>query len=76
MVTKWEDEGSAPSLRPPGGGIKAELRRSRPDFALKSYAAVRPAIDPCNKLQGILAKPNKSLFRGIKIVIEKEIRHK
>ena len=39
--------------------IKAELRRSQPGFALKSFAAVRPAIYPCSKLQGILAKANK-----------------
>jgi len=32
----------------------------RPGFALKSFAAVRPAIHPCSKLQGILAKANKN----------------
>jgi len=41
-------------------GIKTELRRSQPGFALKSFAAVRPAIDPCSKLQDILAKANKT----------------
>ena len=40
-------------------GIKAELRRSQPAFALKSFGAVRHAIHPCSKLQGILAKANK-----------------
>ena len=37
-------------------GIKAELLRSQPAFALKSFGAVRHAIHPCSKLQGILAK--------------------
>ncbi len=41
-------------------GIKAELRRSQPAFALKSFGAVRHAIHPCSKLQGVLAKANKS----------------
>jgi len=36
------------------------LRRSQPVFALTSFAVVRFAIHPCNKLQGILAKPNKN----------------
>jgi len=40
-------------------GIKAKLRRSQPGFALTSFAVVRLAIHPCNKLQGILAKMNK-----------------
>ena len=40
-------------------GIKAKLRRSQPAFALKSFGAVRHAIHPCSKLQGILAKANK-----------------
>ena len=42
-----------------GRGIKAELRRSQPAFALKSFGEVRHAIHPCRKLQGILAKANK-----------------
>ena len=42
-------------------GIKAELRRSQPVFALTSFDAVRPAIHPCSKLQGILAKANKKV---------------
>jgi len=41
-------------------GIKAKLRRSQPAFALKSFGAVRHAIHPCSKLQGILAKANKT----------------
>ncbi len=41
-------------------GIKAELRRSQPVFALTSFDAVRPAIHSCSKLQDILAKANKS----------------
>ena len=41
-------------------GIKAEFRRSQPGSALKSFAADRPAIHPCSKLQGILAKANKN----------------
>jgi len=41
-------------------GIKAELRRSQPVFALAGFDAVRPAIHPCSKLQGILAKANKA----------------
>jgi len=40
-------------------GIKAELRRSQPVFALVGFDAVRPAIHPCSKLRGILAKANK-----------------
>jgi hypothetical protein len=40
-------------------GIKAELRRSQPAFALKNFGAVRHAIHPYSKLQGILAKANK-----------------
>jgi len=40
-------------------GIKAKLRRSQPVFALEGFDAVRPAIHPCSKLQGILAKANK-----------------
>jgi len=56
-----------PAVRRGGRGIKAEFRRSdstelvevQPGFALKSFAAVRPAIHPCSKLQGILAKANK-----------------
>ena len=50
-------------------GIKAELRRSQPGFALKSFAAVAPPEYPVapvagstlrsDKLQGILAKANK-----------------
>jgi len=40
-------------------GIKAELRRSQPVFALPGFDAVRPAIHPCSKLQRILAKANK-----------------
>jgi hypothetical protein len=39
--------------------IGAKLRRSQPVFALKSFDAVRLAIHPCSKLQGILAKTNK-----------------
>jgi hypothetical protein len=38
---------------------QAELRRSQAVFALTSFAVVRLAIYPCNKLQGIPAKPNK-----------------
>jgi len=34
----------------------AKLRRSQPVFALKSFDAVRLAVHPCSKLQGILAK--------------------
>jgi len=41
-------------------GIKAKLRRSQPVFALEGFDAVRPAIHPCSKLQGILAKANKT----------------
>ena len=44
-------------------GIKAELRRSQPVFALAGFDAVRPAIHPCSKLRGILAKANKLSFR-------------
>jgi hypothetical protein len=40
--------------------IGAKLRRSRHVFALRSFAAVRLAIHPCSKLQGILAKTNKT----------------
>jgi hypothetical protein len=41
-------------------GIKAKLRRSQPVFALEGFDAVRPAIHPCSKLQGILAMANKT----------------
>ena len=53
-----EDEAPRSKLR----GIKAELRRSQPVFALAGFAAVRPAIHPCSKLQGILAKANKTIL--------------
>ena len=41
-------------------GIKAELQPSLPAFALMSFGAVRHAIHPCSKLQGILAEANKN----------------
>jgi hypothetical protein len=53
-----KDEAPRSKLR----GIKAELRHSQPGFAVKSFAVVRPAIHPCSKLQGILAKANKNIF--------------
>ena len=43
-------------------GDPAELRRSQPVFALTSFAVVVLAIHPCNKLLGILAKPNEMVW--------------
>jgi hypothetical protein len=54
LIIICRDEAPRSKLR----GIKAELRRSLPAFALKSFGAVRHAIHPCSKLQGILAKAN------------------
>ena len=54
-IIRFGNEAPRSKLR----GIKAELRRSQPAFALKSFDAVRHAIHPCSKLQGILAKANK-----------------
>ena len=54
-VHKYINEAPRSKLR----GIKAKLWRSQPGFALTSFAMVRLAIHPYNKLQGILAKTNK-----------------
>jgi len=51
-----------------GVSKQAELRRSQPAFALKSFGAVRHAIHPWSKLQGILAKANKK--RGVNSCIQ------
>jgi hypothetical protein len=40
------------------GVSKRNCADSQPAFALKSFGAVRHAIHPCSKLQGILAKAN------------------
>jgi hypothetical protein len=40
-------------------GVSSGITASQPVFALTRFAVVRLTIHPCNKLQGIPAKPNK-----------------
>jgi hypothetical protein len=55
------------------GVSKRNCVEAKPAFVLTCYGAVRHAIHPCSKLQGILAKANKTraehfLFNALSIL--------